>query len=151
MFSLLFAICMWIQLLSSGAGGGGAAVEREAGIARAVLLTRGATRERHTPWHPDTDWTWTSVSGCCQIWHVVTKHATFVVSYGMLPTRRRQCLLSILGPWCVSLTKMHAFESWVSHSCHPLANAWSQKTISDFCRVPKGTLRYFYIIPTLKN
>ena len=74
---------MWIQLLSLGAGGEGVVKEREVGVAHVVLLTRGATPKQHTPQHPDTDLTRTSVSECCQIWHVVPKHATYVVSYDM--------------------------------------------------------------------
>ena len=40
--------------------------------------------------------------------------------------------------------------TFVSSTLDLLANVWSRKPISNFSRVPKGTLRYFYIIPTLK-
>ena len=69
--------------MSLGAGGGGAAVEMEADLVRAMLPTRGATPKRYTPQHPDTDATQTSVSEYLVIWHVFLKHETYVVSYDM--------------------------------------------------------------------
>ena len=87
MVHVLFCSSCWLLCVdSSGAGGGGTSVERESGVARAMSLTRGATREQHTPRHPDSDRTRTSDPGCRLIWDVFLKHATYVVSCDMSPT-----------------------------------------------------------------
>ena len=83
---VLFCCCWLLYVDPIIEFGGGVALEREAGVARAVLITRGATRKRHIRRHPDTNLTRISVSEYRQIWHVVLKHATFAVSYNMSPT-----------------------------------------------------------------
>ena len=65
--------------------GGGIALGREADVSPAMLLTRSATRKQHTPRHPDTNLTQISVPGCCVIWDVGPKHATYVMSCNMSP------------------------------------------------------------------
>ena len=51
MVHIVLFYCCWLLYVDPIIEfGGSVALEREAGVARAMLLTRGATRERHTAW-----------------------------------------------------------------------------------------------------